>query len=145
MKKYIYSLAFLIGIGVIFYFSITDIFFGTYYVNKKSTKIGYIKLAENEKFVIDSILKQHTFLDDMDQDWKLSYKEMSSLPIQVEILYFSDNPEELIGVNFENKCIRYVYNPELHWSILNGLAKELNEDEKKRISSRIKNLAVTQK
>ncbi len=59
-----------------------------------------------------------------------------------EVLYFENNPEELIGVDNELYSVRYVYNPKISNQILNGLSPQLNDVEKKRIRLRIQTLLM---
>jgi hypothetical protein len=67
-------------------------------------------------------------------------KDFKNQPFQTDVLYFKDEPIELIG--FEYYGIRYVYNPKISNQILNGLSPQLNDIEKERIHKRIQTLLM---
>ena len=55
-----------------------------------------------------------------------------------DIMYFKEDPVELIGLSREHYSVRYVYNSQISPNVLNGYATELNEKEKKRVISKVK-------
>lgn len=67
-------------------------------------------------------------------------KDFKNQPFQTDVLYFKDEPIELIG--FEYYGIRYAYNPKISNQILDGLSPQLNDIEKKRILKRIQTLLM---
>ena len=90
---------------------------------------AWVKILQ--KYSTDSI-KDNKLLEKL--------KDFKSLPFQTDVLYFRDEPIELIG--FEYYGIRYIYNPKISNQILNGLSPQLNDKEKKRIHKRIQILLM---
>lgn len=127
---------------LIYCFIIIFLLQSCYEVNKKTSEISTLNnicLAPNAWLEINK---------DYSTDYITNPKLIEVLdgfrnePFTTEVLYFKNNPEELIAISTDHYGIRYVYNPKISDQILNGLSPQLNEMEKKRIHKRIQTLLM---
>ncbi|MCD0468066.1 hypothetical protein [Flavobacterium sp. ENC] len=111
-----------------------------YGINEKTSWICDLNTTCLEDNSWTLIMKEYSI--DSIKDVKLLEKlqDFKSQPFQTNVLYFKDEPTELIG--FEYYGIRYVYNSKISNQILNGLSPQLSDKEKKRIHKRIQTLLM---
>lgn len=111
-----------------------------YGINEKTSWICDLNTTCLEDNSWTLMMKEYSI--DSIKDVKLLEKlqDFKSQPFQTNVLYFKDEPTELIG--FEYYGIRYVYNSKISNQILNGLSPQLSDKEKKRIHKRIQTLLM---
>ncbi len=59
-----------------------------YQVNSKTTEIGYIKPANLEGYIVDSIVGNYSVPRDYDSSWHEVYHDMMDMPLKTTVLFF---------------------------------------------------------
>ncbi|MCJ8288898.1 MAG: hypothetical protein HRT58_05740 [Crocinitomicaceae bacterium] len=109
---------------------------GCYAVNSETSEIGSMSPNCLDSLAWEKICSEHSI--DSIKDPKLLSK-LSLIKghfIKPDyILYFQNDPEEIIGCNWYS--IRVVYNEKLSSQALTGLSQQLSNTEQKRIRNRV--------
>jgi hypothetical protein len=113
-----------------------------YGVNEKTSEIFNLNTNCLSKAAWTDISSEYSINKVADSVWLEKSKEFENQPFTTEVLYFSEKPQELIGIATDHYSVRYVYNPQISDEILDGLSSELNEKEMKRIGTRIQTLLM---
>lgn len=123
-----------ISIVVLLFFSCN------FMVNEKTSWISTL----NTECLDDSawiIIKRDYSTDSVtDKNLLWQIDQIKKMPFPSDVLYFKEGPEELIGVQYYG--VRYVYNKNISFQVLDGLSPELSESEKQRIQDRIQTLLM---
>lgn len=107
-----------------------------YGINEKTSGISSINYSCPDS-QWDSILKDYSVDRITDSSFSKKISSFRTQPFATKLIYFDQEPKEIIGVSKNYYQIRYVYNPELSSEVLNGFSKKLTPDEVERISKRI--------
>ncbi len=113
-----------------------------YGINEKTSGISTLNTNCLSSNAWDEIKKEYSTDDITNPKLIERLKRFENQPFTNEVLYFKNNPEELIAVSTDHYGIRYVYNPKISNQILNGLSPQLKDKEKKRIHKRIQTLLM---
>ena len=110
---------------------------GCYYgVNSKTSQIGDLNDKCLEKNAWDSLCKAYSYENISDSNMIKRVEDIRNHFIKPEyILYFNDEPKEIIGCNYYS--VRAVYNPTIMDQVLNGLSPQLSDKEQIRIRNRV--------
>lgn len=109
-----------------------------YGVNDKTTEIGYfLEGTTLDTVKVRKVINAYQLPENMDAEWHRKLSEIKKLPFKTDVLYFEEEPEELIAVNFPAHCIRYLYNPEISNDVIAGMSSMLDSANKERIKNRI--------
>ena len=111
--------------------------YGCYGVNEKTSSISSLDPRCVDSTSWDAIYKTYSTDKIKDSIFIDKIKAIRKEPFETDVLYFNENPKELIAISREHYGIRYVYNPKISSEILNGFSQELQESEKRRIRNRI--------
>ena len=122
-------------------FLLTLVIAGCYYgVNEKTTHISFLNTSCLEENAWDSIKIKYSANAIVNKEFVNAIADFRQMSFPVSVIYFSDEPKELIGVEYAS--IRYVFNPKISNQVLDGLSPDLSEDEKKRIRNRVQQLLM---
>jgi len=113
-----------------------------YGVNERTSEIFNLNTTCLSKETWDEINNEYSTNTVTDSVWLEKSKEFKDQPFPTEVLYFSEQPQELVGIATDHYSVRYVYNPQISDQILNGLSPQLNEEERKRIGIRIQTILM---
>ena len=109
----------------------------TLFVNKKTSHICHLNIECISDSDFTKIKEKYSVNSIKDTDFKNRLAFFNNSIFSNNVLYFKDSPSELIGVDSDYHSIRYVYNPNICDSVVDGLSIELEESEKKRLKKRI--------
>ena len=122
------------------YFFIIYIISGCHLENNKSTAIDMIHDNCIADSAMDILSERYSINNIKDSIFKVKLIEMNKRAFKTKVLYFNENPEELIGI--DRYLIMYVYNPTLSSKVLSGRNVEITEKERNRIFVRIQKLLI---
>lgn len=108
--------------------------------NNKSTAIDMIHDDCIADSAMDILCERYSIKSIKDSIFNKKLKEMNKRAFKTRVLYFKNNPEEIIGI--DRYLIMYVYNPSLSSNVLCGLNDEVTEKERNRIFIRIQKLLL---
>lgn len=111
-----------------------------YGVNEKTTIIADIYsdgVSEELKIIMNDKSLSEIWNDSLSL---IAIEEMKNNPITTVDLYYFENPNEIIGADYYS--VRYVYNPSISSSVLDGMSPELLNHEKIRIVLRMQQLIM---
>jgi len=113
---------------------------GDPFVNGKTSEIGTVDpfryCLKNKTW--DSLQQVYSINEVTDPAFKSAITKMQNDWRHIEyILYFKDEPEELIACEYYG--VRLVYNPKLSSEILDGLDVTLSDEEQVRVRNRVLN------
>ena len=114
----------------------------SWFVNEKTSEIGDLDTGFLNKDVWNEIIENYSTVDIKDSIFRKKLKDFKNRPFETEVLYFDEDPKELIGISDDHYSVRYVFNPKLSTQILDRLSSKLSESEKKRITNRIPVLLI---
>lgn len=105
------------------------------FVNEKTTQICPIDIECLKKNARDSIKHIYGISDDsiLNSKKQLFY----NYPFKIELLFFSDSIQEIIGVDEDHYSVRCLYNPKISDKVLNGLSEEIDDTQRKRIFTKV--------
>lgn len=124
-------------LAVIFFLLITS----CYEINKNTTEIADLNTSCLKSNTWSTIKATYSIKEINTQKFKETAEAIKKLPLKTEILFLK-NPDELIAISKDHYTIRYIYNPEISVSVLNGLSSELSNADRKRVRDRILNLLI---
>lgn len=113
-----------------------------YGVNERTSHICNFNTTCVKKDAWAEIFRQYPVSEVSDSIWLLNLKKFKDQVFPSDVLYFAENPRELIGIDQNHSSVRYVYNPLISDQILDGLSPQLNAVEKKRIAKRIQTIVM---
>lgn len=107
------------------------------FVNKYTSRIYNL----NTECLADSAWKElksyHSIARIKDSVMLSKLTEFKKMPFPHIVYYFDGKAPELIAVSADHDCVRYVYNPLISNSILDGLSPELTDQEKERVGNKV--------
>lgn len=107
-----------------------------YQVNSETSEIAIINASCLDSLAWDKILQEHSVHKIKDSSLIIGLKSVKNHFIKPDyILYFDDEPKEIIGCNWG--AIRVVYNENIASHSLTGLSTLLSNKEQKRIRNRV--------
>ena len=107
-------------------------------INKESPIIGSVYGECLENHAWDSLFSRFSTKKIKDTIIYDAFLEFDNQVFKCDVLYFEEEPLELIGI--DSDMIRYVYNPNVSSEILSGF--NLEEKEKNRIANRVQSLLI---
>lgn len=113
-----------------------------YGVNEKTSHISDLNTNCLSEEAWSDINNAYSINKVIDSVWLEKLKDFENQPFPTEVLYFSEKPQESVGIATDHYSVRYVYNPQISDEILDGLSRELHEKEVKRIGARIQTLLM---
>lgn len=114
---------------------------GNLFVNGETSEIGSIDPYTYclEKNTWDTLQQFYSINEVKDSSFNSAITKMKNHWISPDyILYFKDNPEEIIACEYYE--IRLLYNPKLSSEILDGLDVTLSDSEQVRVRNRVLSL-----
>jgi hypothetical protein len=108
--------------------------------NEKTSRISYLNTNCISSNAWDDIKEKYSTESMVDSVWLKAVHAFEEKPFPTTVLYFKENPEELIGVEYSS--VRYVYNPKIKDQVLDGLSSDLSDKEQKRIRNRVQNILM---
>lgn len=112
------------------------IFTSCYGINSQTSEIGSMSPSCLDSLAWQKICQQYSVDSIKDPTLLAALEEVKDNFIKPEyILYFKDEPEEIIGCDWYS--IRVVYNKKIAVHSLTGLSPLLGNDEQKRIRDRV--------
>jgi mRNA-degrading endonuclease YafQ of YafQ-DinJ toxin-antitoxin module len=118
------------------YLFIAIILSGCYRVNSETSEIGSMSPSCLDSLAWTKICQQNSIDSIKDSELLTKLEDVKNHFIKPEyILYFKDEPEEIIGCDWYS--IRVVYNKKIANQTLDGLDPLLGNDELKRIRNRV--------
>jgi hypothetical protein len=119
-----------------FYLFIAIISSGCYGVNSETSEIGTLGPSCLDSLAWTKICQQNSIDSIKDPELLRKLEDVKNHFIKPEyILYFKDEPEEIIGCDWYS--VRVVYNKRISYHTLDGLSPQLGNDEQKRIRNRV--------
>ena len=116
---------------------------GCYYgVNSKTSEIGNLNTNCLDKNAWSKIYQTYSISNVEDSIYKYQVNDFKNMAFETDLLYFSNNPKEIIAVSTEHYSVRYVFNSSISNQILDGLSLKLKEEEKKRIRNRVQKILM---
>lgn len=107
-----------------------------YGVNSETSEIGSMSPSCVDSLAWTKICQEHSIDSIKDPELLRKLEQVKNHFIKPEyILYFKDEPEEIIGCDWYS--VRVVYNKKISSQTLDGLSPELGNDEQKRIRNRV--------
>lgn len=120
----------------IIYLFIALILSGCYGVNSETSEIGTMSTSCLDSLAWTKMCQQNSIDSIKDPELLAKLKDVKKHFIKPDyILYFKDEPEEIIGCDWYS--IRVVYNKKIADQTLTGLDPLLGNDEQKRIRNRV--------
>ena len=113
-----------------------------YGVNEKTSEIFNLNTTCLSKETWGNINKEYSINTLTDSVWLEKTREFKDQSFPTEVLYLSEEPQELVGISTDHYSVRYLYNPQISDQILNGLSPQLNNEERKRIGVRVQRLLM---
>lgn len=120
------------------YLFIVIILSGCYGLNSETSEIGTMSPSCLDSLAWTKVCQQYSIDSIKDPELLRKMEDLKNHFIKPKyILYFKDEPEELIGCDWYS--VRVVYNKKIANQTLDGLSHQLGNDEQKRIRNRVLN------
>lgn len=110
------------------------------FVNARTSFFGFYRNVCISKDALNKIEAQYSLTKISDSIFRNASIQMKKQRIEVRVMYFSDEPQEIIG--FNDGAVRYAFNPKISNDIVDGLSNELTEKEKCRILNRFQSVVM---
>jgi hypothetical protein len=125
---------------ILFWFSFS--LCGCYGVNQKTSVIESLNTNCLDENTWGNIISEHTISNITDSIYLNAVESIQNRTFNTDLLFFNDDPVEIIAVSEDRYFIRYVFNPLLSDQVLDGFSSELSEFEKRRVRNRVQSLLI---
>ena len=107
-----------------------------YGINERTSAIADINYACDDADW-DKMRVDHSIDTIEESSFKSKIRAFNAMPFETELFYFNESPKEIIAISTDHYQIRYIYNPNLSSTVLDGYSTKLDQEEVDRISKRI--------
>lgn len=115
---------------------------GCYGINEEVPSIELLNTDCLKSNAWDEIVERYSPVAIVDSTFMVKADMLREMPFYTNVLYFSEDPQELVGMSPNFYFIKYVYNPQISSDIVDGLSPEMTEKERERIQNRIQRLLI---
>jgi hypothetical protein len=104
------------------------------FVNARTSSFGSYRNVCMSNGALAKIETKYSVTKISDSTFHEAAKEMKNQRIEVRVIYFNEEPREIIG--YTDGAVRYAFNPKISTEIVDGVSNELSEKERCRILNR---------